>query len=189
MTSFWHIEPPAWLAAFAAAQAAGRFTTDEERARLAVELSALSIDNGGGPFGAALFDHASGALVSVGCNLVVPGNCSHWHAEMVALALGEQALQRFDLGGLSLTLATSCEPCVMCLGGVLWSGVARVVAAASDADARAIGFDEGPKPADWAGELRQRGREVVVGVQRAAAVSELQRYATTGGVIYNASGS
>ncbi|MDX9874346.1 MAG: nucleoside deaminase [Spongiibacteraceae bacterium] len=177
---------PEWLVAFQAQHEGQVAHDDEARAAVAIALSALSIDNGGGPFGAAVFDHANGRLLSVGCNLVMPANCSLWHAEMVALLFAQHSLQRFDLGPLPLTLATSCEPCVMCLGATLWSGVARVVSAATDADARAIGFDEGPKPADWAGALRERGVEVVTEVKRAEAQRELQRYVATGGVIYNA---
>lgn len=186
MTSVYPFIMPSWLAQFQARQETIVAADDEARIAIAVALSALSIDNGGGPFGAAVFDHESGRLVSVGCNLVIPANCSHWHAEMVALLLAQQALERFDLGSLPLTLATSCEPCVMCLGATLWSGVRRVIAAATDSDAREIGFDEGPKPADWGNALRERGIEVVTGLQRERAQRELQRYAARGGVIYNA---
>lgn len=184
MNAICQFNAPAWLQDFAARQQGRSFADDGAKIDLAIALSALSIDHGGGPFGAAIFDHNQ-RLVSAGSNLVTQGNCSHWHAEMVAILTAQQQLGTFDLGTRPLQLSTSCEPCVMCIGGLLWSGVRRVLCAATDADARAVGFDEGPKPEDWIGAFRQRGIEVVTGVHRAAASAELQRYASTGGAIYN----
>lgn len=186
MSTICQFTPPGWLQQFALSLQGQRYGDDNAKSALAVALSALSINNGGGPFGAAIFD-AAGRVVSVGCNLVLPGQSSLWHAEMVAILLAQQHFGSFDLGSHCLQLSTSCEPCVMCIGGVLWSGVRRVVCAATDADARAIGFDEGPKPPRWTEEFRHRGIEVVTGVARETAVAELQRYAIGGGAIYNAS--
>ena len=62
----------------------------------------------------------------------------------------------------------------------------RLVCGASDADARAIGFDEGPRADDWIEALRARGIEVVTGVCAEAARAVLRRYAALGGEIYNA---
>lgn len=187
MDDICRFSPPAWLHAFADRSASECYAGDDAAIQLAIRLSAWSIDHGGGPFGAVVIDHATGKLVSVGGNLVVAAQCSHWHAEMVALLLAERALNNFDLGAHPLTLASSCEPCVMCLGATLWSGIRRVVTAALDSDARAIGFDEGPKPKDWAMALRERGIEVVTELHREAAVEQLRRYKRLGGPIYNAS--
>jgi len=74
----------------------------------------------------------------------------------------------------------------MCAGAVLWSGARSLVCGASGDDARAIGFDEGPKHPDWANELRGRGIEVVEGVMRSQAVAILEYYRAVGGPIYNA---
>lgn len=74
----------------------------------------------------------------------------------------------------------------MCFGAVPWSGVSRLVCAARDDDARSIGFDEGPKTADWQPALEQRGITVVRDLLRKEAVTVLQEYAASGGTIYNA---
>jgi tRNA(Arg) A34 adenosine deaminase TadA len=157
--------------------------------QLAIELARRNVAAGtGGPFGAAVFEAASGRLLAVGVNLVVAARCSVLHAEVVALMLAQQRLGRFDLGGAGLPpceLVTSAEPCAMCFGAVLWSGVKRLVCAARQEDVERLGFDEGPKPVDWPAELHRRGIDLVRDVCRAEAVAVLNRYAATGGLIYN----
>ena len=53
-------------------------------------------------------------------------------------------------------------------------------------DARAVGFDEGEKPADWPAALERRGISVGRDVLREEAAAVLRRYAEGGGEIYNA---
>ncbi len=157
------------------------------RMRFVIALAQQNIENHtGGPFGAAVFEADTGRLISVGVNLVETSNYSMAHAEMVALALAQQALGTYDLssGKTVYELVTSTEPCAMCLGAIPWSGVRRVVCGAHGEDAAAIGFDEGAKPADWVGELRRRGIEVVRDVLREEAQAVLQQYAAMGGHIY-----
>lgn len=178
---------PAWAAAHCAgvdavADSAGRMRFVLAAARLNVEHAT------GGPFAAAVFERESGVLVSLGVNLVTTCGNSTLHAEMVALALAQRRLGTYDLGAPGLPahdLVTSTEPCAMCLGAIPWSGVRRVTCGARDADARAIGFDEGAKPADWRQALEDRGIEVVSDVLGAEARAVLAAYAGTGGRIYN----
>jgi tRNA(Arg) A34 adenosine deaminase TadA len=73
----------------------------------------------------------------------------------------------------------------MCLGAIPWSGVRHVVTGAHDADAREIGFDEGPKVSNWMSALEERGIAVTTGVQRQSARDVLQAYRKAGGEIYN----
>ena len=157
--------------------------------RLAIELSRANVAHGtGGPFGAALFRRDSGELVSAGVNLVVPQHCSSAHAEIVALSLAQASLRTHTLAapGLPpLQLVSSTEPCAMCMGAVCWSGVVELVCGAEDADARSVGFDEGPKASHWERALEERGIEVITGVLRAEAADVLTGYAKQGGLIYN----
>ena len=182
-----HIDLPEWLTQ--ACAACGPLATEAERMAFVVDLSRHNVETrSGGPFAAAVFEIASGRLVAAATNLVVASHCSAAHAEVLALSFAQQALGRHDLGANDLPameLVGSCEPCAMCLGALGWSGVRRVVCAATGADAEVIGFDEGPKPANWAGELRRRGIEVVEGVLRAEAVAVLLTYRQLGGLIYN----
>ncbi|MBU2114763.1 MAG: nucleoside deaminase [Gammaproteobacteria bacterium] len=164
------------------------YTTDDEKMALAVELSKQNVQRGtGGPFGSAIFDIDSGKLLSVGVNRVMPLHNSTAHGEMMAIMLAEHKLQSFSLAadGVRRELFTSCEPCAMCLGGTLWSGVKRLVCAATADDARAIGFDEGPVYDSSYQYLTKAGVEVVRLVQRDAAAKVLNDYLNHGGTIYN----
>jgi len=165
------------------------FPTVEERMRFVIELARLNVDRKtGGPFGAGIFERKSGRLIAIGVNQVESLNCSIAHAEMLAISLAQKAVGTYDMGGergAAYELVTSTEPCVMCLGAVCWSGVTRVVCGARDEDARRIGFDEGPKPKDWASALESRGISVVQGILRKEAAAVLTEYREQGGLIYN----
>jgi tRNA(Arg) A34 adenosine deaminase TadA len=179
---------PDWVARFLA-DSPEVFPETIDRMRFVLELSRRNVQHGtGGPFGAAVFD-SDGRLIAPGINLVVISNCSLLHAEMVALAGAQQKLGRYDIGdgGRRLyDLFATTEPCAMCFGAIPWSGVRRLACGARDEDARAIGFDEGPKLADWASALTDRGIAVLRDVLRDEAVGVLQGYIEAGGIIYNA---
>ena len=81
-------------------------------------------------------------------------------------------------------LFTSCEPCAMCLGATLWSGVSRIVCGATKADASAIGFDEGPVYDKSYEHLMQCGVCVTKNVMKDEAADVLKKYGETG-LIYN----
>jgi tRNA(Arg) A34 adenosine deaminase TadA len=178
---------PAWVNAYCAQYRA----TDEPRQRMQFVIEAARLNvarRTGGPFAAAVFQRETHELVSLGVNLVVTEGMSMLHAEMVAIALAQQRVGTYDLGGVGMAaheLVVSAEPCAMCFGAIPWSGIRKVVTGALDADVRDIGFEEGPKPVDWIGQLRCRGIEVEDGVERAAAVEVLVQYRRSRGHIYN----
>lgn len=165
------------------------YASDVERMRVAIAVARANVVHStGGPFGAAIFERESGRIVSVGTNGVVRHNNSALHAEVVAFMMAEQRVGGYTLRAPGLPphdLYTSCEPCAMCFGAALWSGVRRIVVAATREDATAIGFDEGPVfPATYR-YLAERGVVVVRGVLREEARALLQAYARSGGPIYN----
>jgi tRNA(Arg) A34 adenosine deaminase TadA len=161
-----------------------------DRMRFVIQLALTNVTaQTGGPFGAAVFETKTGRLIAIGVNVVEPTNCSLAHAEVVALANAHANLKQFDLGAPGmpkLTLVTSCEPCAMCYGAILWSGVRKVVCAARGSDATAIGFDEAPKPRNWVAKLEDRGVSVTRDLCRDEAIAVFQHYQQTGGRIYNA---
>ncbi len=160
-----------------------------DRMRFVIEMARINIAHKtGGPFAAAVFDN-NGKLIAPGVNMVLSANCSVLHAEIVSLMLAQKKLGRYDLsnGGKNrYELVTAVEPCVMCFGAIHWSGITRLVCGARDEDARAIGFDEGPKIHDWITALNRLGIMVQRDVLRHEAVIVLKEYAASGGIIYNA---
>ncbi len=181
------VDAPAWLPA--AVPWDQPLATDGERMALAIELSRLNVVRGtGGPFGAVVVERRSGLVVGAGVNSVVRLNNAALHAEVTALMFAQSRLGTFSLGAEGLPaheLVSSCEPCAMCLGATLWSGVTRLVFGASRDDAIALAFDEGPVFPESYAYLESRGVEIVREVMRKEAAAVLELYRRQGGPIYN----
>lgn len=169
------------------------YKTDEERMALAIELASRNVaENTGGPFGCAIFERnvktGETKLFSIGMNRVVALNNSTLHGETVAIQFAQQKLSSYSLkqvdGDVEYDLYTSCEPCCMCLGGTLWSGVSTLVCSATKQDASNIGFDEGPVNDESYKHLERAGIRVVRGVLQKEGSEVLRKYGETG-VIYN----
>jgi tRNA(Arg) A34 adenosine deaminase TadA len=165
------------------------FNSIEDRMRLCVALARENVMQGGGPFGAAVFERDSGRLVGVGVNLVVPLNNSVLHAEIVAFMDAEARVQSYSLKADRLPaheVVTTCEPCAMCLGASLWAGVQRIVYGATREDASALQFDEGPVFPQSYEYLKARGIEIVPEILRAESRRIFKLYRDNQGPIYNA---
>ena len=178
---------PSWVAEIIAGREV--FSTLDDRMRLAVELSRENVvRKTGGPFGAAIFERDSGRLIAVGVNSVTRHNNCTLHGEMVAFMMAQARLGNFSLGASGMEaheLVTSCEPCAMCLGAILWSGVSRVVCGAARQDATELNFEEGPVFPESYRYLEERGIEIVHEVLREEARAVLVMYREQGGEIYN----
>jgi tRNA(Arg) A34 adenosine deaminase TadA len=181
------IDVPAWVGE--AAVPGRAFRDDQARMALVIRLAEENVARGdGGPFGAAVFEIGSGKVVAAGVNRVVQGSNSVLHAEMIALMFAQQRVGSFTLrstGRHAHELVTSCEPCAMCLGATLWSGVTRLVIGAEREDAMAVGFEEGPVFPESYTYIAERGVETVRGVRRAEAAALLRAYRDAGGLVYN----
>lgn len=81
----------------------------------------------GFPFGAVIVH--DGGVLAKGRNLGKTSQCPTAHGEIVAIRNVLRDHLPEALRGT--TLFASGEPCVMCIGALLWSGIARVVFAAS----------------------------------------------------------
>lgn len=183
---------PPWAQHIATETDGRTFSSDEEKMEWVVKLGHRNIQDGGGPFAAAIFNMDTGTLLALGVNRVMPCNCSVLHAEICAIILAQQQLDRYTLapeingnpkGGYELISST--EPCAMCMGAIPWAGIKRLVCGAREEDARAVGFDEGDKPEHWIEKLEQRGIRVQRDSCRPAAVELLQDYLSINGEIYN----
>lgn len=129
----------------------------EAAARALAEAAALAgrgfRRGDGGPFGAVVFD-AAGQVVGRGWNRVLVSRDPTAHAEVEAIRDAARALATHDLSGCAL--ATTCEPCPMCLGAILWARLGAVYYAAGREDAAAAGFDDRAFYAEFARPLAER---------------------------------
>jgi tRNA(Arg) A34 adenosine deaminase TadA len=182
------IEYPAWIHEIIEWDVT--LATDVDRMRLAIRIAEENVQHGtGGPFGAIIVERASGRVVSVGMNSVVRLNNCTLHGEMIAFMMAQQRLGSYTLAAPGMPeheLVTSCEPCAMCLGAALWSGVRRIVSGAAREDASRLAFEEGPVFPQSYAYLEQRGIEFTRNVLRNEARDVLEQYRARGGEIYNA---
>lgn len=91
----------------------------------------------GGPFGAAITD-GEGHLLSVASNSVLGDHDPTAHAEINAIRQACAKRRSHDLSGC--VLYTTCHPCPMCLGAILWANIHTVYYGCSALDAEGIGF-------------------------------------------------
>ena len=166
-----------------------RYENDATRMRLVIALSRENVvRRTGGPFAAAVFESESGALVGVGVNCVERLGNAVLHGEIVAIMFAQHHVGTFTLGGADAPvreLVSSCEPCAMCLGATLWSGVHRLAFAAGREDATALAFEEGPVFPESYAYLERCGLRIDRGLLRAEASEVLRLYREMGGLIYN----
>ena len=107
--------------------------------RRAIAVSRARMHDGeGGPFGAVVV--RDGVIVGEGWNRVTSTNDPTAHAEIVAIRDAARRLGTFSLAGCELY--SSCEPCPMCLGAILWARLDRLYYANDRNDAKAVGFDD-----------------------------------------------
>ena len=175
------LDLPDWIDAVVDRSAS--FPSDGDKMALAIELSRRNVEaRTGGPFGAAVFgpDHR---VAGVGVNRVEACRCSVAHAEVLALGGSQQQVGRYrlNLDGGPYTLATSAQPCAMCYGALVWAGIDVLLVGARSEDVEALaGFDEGPLPTDWVGELERRGIAVRRDLRREDACAVLRAYGESG---------
>lgn len=142
---------------------------DEFYMEKAIELSVKAVENGNEPFGAVLVK--DGVIVFTNENQIYTKHDSTFHAEM-------GLIHRFcaETGITDLheyTLYSSCEPCFMCSGAMVWTRLGRLVFGAGNEDLERILGNDGCscskmvfdnsfwKPEVKAGVLREKSMEVL----------------------------
>ncbi len=149
------------------------------------ELRTL-IKNDIGPFIAAIYDE-DGNLIAKETNSVVREKCSNNHAEMNTILAAEKKLGTYDLAPYNLSLYVTSEPCIMCLGGILWSGIKNVYYGVPSKRVEEItGFDEGFKP-HWLDEFKARGITVYGNICQETGEQVLEQYVKLGKEVYKPS--
>jgi tRNA(adenine34) deaminase len=102
----------------------------------ALSLAKVAADKGDVPVGAIVVNEA-GEILGTGQNLREQNNDPTAHAEIVALRNASEKLGSWRLD--DLTIVVTLEPCAMCAGAILQSRVKRLVFAAWDEKAGAVG--------------------------------------------------
>ena len=140
-------------------------------------------EKGSGPFVAAIYDEKGNLVVKV-ANSVVNEHCSNNHAEMNAIKEAEKKLGTYDLAPYNLKLYVTAEPCMMCIGGIMWSGIKEVYYGVPSKSVEEItGFDEGFKP-HWFREFKKRGIVVYGNIEPELGEKELFNYVKNGKKVY-----
>ena len=102
------------------------------------EATTGMLANEGGPFGAVIMKDDK--IIASAHNQVLLTKDPTAHAEINAIRLASKKLNSFDLSGC--VLYTTCMPCPMCLGAIMWARIQNVYYGATEADAARGGFDD-----------------------------------------------
>lgn len=113
-------------------------TNDEQFMKRALELASTAAKSGNEPFGAILVK--DGKIVFETQNSIHKSSDPTAHAEMSLIREFCHTNQISDLS--DYTLYTSCEPCCMCSGAMVWSKLGKLVYSASHSQLQEIaGFN------------------------------------------------
>ncbi|OKP99325.1 nucleoside deaminase [Paenibacillus sp. P46E] len=96
---------------------------DEQFIKVAIEMALKAREEGNEPFGAILVKNNE--IVMYGENKINSHCDPTHHAEIGLIRTFCSENNIFDLN--EYTLYTSCEPCVMCTGAMVWANLGKVV--------------------------------------------------------------
>jgi len=138
---------------------------------------------GYGPFAAAVCDN-EGNIISIAHNSVLIDNSSLCHAEVNAIRFAQEKLKTYNLSEMDLSICITAEPCSMCIGAIMWSGIKHIYYGVNSKVVEEItGFDEGYKP-DWEEYFANKGISVIGNIEPEICTKTLTNYVDAGYVIY-----
>ncbi len=138
---------------------------------------------GYGPFNAAIYDEQGNLLAKMQNSVVPCKDCTN-HAEMNAVRAAQKKVGSYDLSKYNASIYVTAEPCIMCMGAIMWSGIKNIYYGVHSKDVEAItGFDEGYKP-EWLAQFKERGINVYGGIEQEIGKKYLQEYVKQGNTIY-----
>ena len=132
---------------------------EKEYMKIACDLANISIQRGGGPFGAVIVHNDTNEIIGKGHNMVTIENDPTLHAEIVAIRNATRLINNFQLS--NCTLYTSCEPCPMCLSACYWARIPTIYYANTKTDAKNIGFDDAFIYEEFAKESNNRSINMI----------------------------
>lgn len=122
----------------------------EELMQIAIDACRSGLAKGQSPFGCAIA--VGDRVIARNHNSVVLTTDITAHAEVNAIRAANKEINDIFLEGS--IVATTCEPCPMCMAALHWARVDTVYYGATISDAEKAGFNELQLPA---AELLQRG--------------------------------
>ena len=147
-------------------------TSDERFMREAIRLSERAVIHGNEPFGAVLVKDDE--IVCASENQIYTKSDPTWHAEAGLL---RRFCAETEITNLSeFTLYSSCEPCFMCCGAMVWTKLGRLVYGASDIDLCGILGKQGSACCDIVFSRSSHQPVVTGGVLREESLAVLQKY-------------
>lgn len=146
--------------------------TDKEYMKIAVDLSAAAIRHGNEPFGAVLVKDDK--VVYTNENQIYTRHDPSYHAEagLIRRFCGETGITDLQ----DYTMYSSCEPCFMCSGALVWVRLGRLVFGASNNDLEKILGNDGCECSRIVFENSFWKPKVTSGVLREESVEILKEY-------------
>lgn len=146
--------------------------SDEGYMRLAIELS----KKGKYPYGAVIV--RDGVIIARSDAEVPITNTAVSHAELRAIedAMSEMGGHLCAEGGHGATIYSSCEPCAMCMGAILYTGISRLVYGATLEDSAECVNDILAGSEDIARACHNRTIEIVPEFMRSEAKEVLNKW-------------
>jgi len=143
---------------------------DEKFIDIAIELSKKAFY----PYGAIIVK--DGQIIGKSDVEVPVSKTGFSHAELRAI---EDAMQHLGghlcaEGGKGCTIYSSCEPCAMCMGAILYTGIERLVYAATLEDSKECVNEILAKAEEVASSCKNRKIEIVKELHRDKAVEVLK---------------
>ncbi|MEL7609199.1 MAG: nucleoside deaminase [Bacillota bacterium] len=147
-------------------------TQDEKFMREAIKLSESAAAHGNEPFGAVLVK--DGEIVYTNENRIYTAHDPTFHAEM---GLIRRFCEQTGIADLSeYTLYSSCEPCYMCSGALVWVKLGRLVYGAGDIDLCGLLNEKGSECSRQVFENSAHKPKVTSGVLREESLRVLADY-------------
>lgn len=146
--------------------------TDKKYMTLAIELSSKAYY----PYGAVIVK--DNKIIGRSASDVPVSKTGFSHAELRAI---EDAMEHLGghlcaEGGRGVTIYSSCEPCAMCMGAILYTGIDRLVYGGTLEDSTGCVNEILAKSNDIANACSNRKIEIIPEFQREEAVKVLKRW-------------
>jgi len=145
---------------------------DQEYMNIAIEISKKATY----PYGAVIVK--DNQIIGRSDSNTMVSKSAFSHAELVAIENAMEYLGGYLCaeGGKGVTIYSSCEPCAMCMGAILYTGIERLVYSATLEDSKEIVNDILIKAENVANACTNRNIEIIHEFEREKAVKILREW-------------